>query len=109
MTATPLRSGISEHALSTEELPRFVKGWVLDGQYRQLSKQTLSLRQCICDRLIWWLRREGHSDCGQQEIKGFLHYVTIGHLEPGGRYGNAKLTEPVGTRTVKDTHGILRS
>ncbi|HWD38397.1 MAG TPA: tyrosine-type recombinase/integrase [Fimbriimonas sp.] len=90
-------------------MPRFINGWILDGQYRQLSKQTLILRRTYCERLSWWLNREGHEECGAPQIKGFLCYVTTGHTEPGGRYGIAGLTKPVRSRTVKDTHGILRS
>ncbi|MEQ1821730.1 MAG: tyrosine-type recombinase/integrase [Fimbriimonadaceae bacterium] len=109
MTNSALRSPVFEGVLSTSELPRFINGWILDGQYRQLSKQTLTARRCVTERLVWWLRREGLDGCSAAEIKGFLCYVTTGHTEPGGRYGIANLNKPVRTRTVKDTHGILRS
>jgi integrase len=109
MTKSPLRSPKSEGVLQTSDLPRFINGWILDGQYRQLSKQTLDARRAITERLVWWLKREDLAECGAQEIKGFLCYVTNGHTDPGGRYGIAGLTKPVRTRTVKDTHGILRS
>lgn len=109
MTNSALRSPISEGVLSTSDLPRFIHGWILDGQYRQLSQKTLETRRCVTDRLVWWLRREGFEGCSAAEIKGFLYYVTTGHKDPGGRYGIPTLTKPVGTRTVKDAHGILRS
>lgn len=109
MIQSALRSPVSEGEILPSDLPRFINGWILDGQYRQLSKQTLIIRRTICDRLVWWLDRERFDTCGSREIKGFLCYVTTGHEEPGGRYGNPLLTKPVTTRTVKDTHGVLRS
>jgi len=109
MIKSPLRSANSEGRLPAADFNRFINGWILDGQYRQLSKQTLEARRVVTERLTWWLRREGHDSCGAPEIKGFLCYVTTGHTDPGGRYGIAGLTKPVRTRTVKDTHGILRS
>jgi site-specific recombinase XerD len=109
MNKSPLRSPHSEGVLPTAELPRFINGWILDGQYRRLSKQTINARRSVCEHLVWWLNREGLDDCRALEIKGFLYYITNGHTDPGGRYGVPTLTKPVGTRTVKDTHGILRT
>lgn len=109
MTKSALRSPKTGASISTADLPRFITGWILDGKYRQLSPQTLDLRRSVCERLVWWLNREALDTCSSAEIKGFLCYVTTGHNDVGGRYGNPALTKPVRTRTVKDTHGILRS
>lgn len=109
MTKRPQRSGSSADAINVQELRKFGHGWILDGQYRQLSPLTAEARRNVLDHFFWWLGREQAVTCGALEIKGFLNYATIGHREPGGRFGAAKLTKPLRPRTVKDIYGILRS
>lgn len=109
MTKRPLRSAEIAASICVEDLRRFAQGWTLDGEYRQLSPLTTEARRNVLDHFFWWLNREGLTTCGSQEIKGFLHYATVGHKDPGGRYGVAKLTKPLRPRTVKDIYGILRS
>lgn len=109
MIKRPLRSADSAPAIPVEDLRRFAQGWTLDGQYRQLSPLTTEARRNVLGHFLWWLDREGAMTCDAQEIKGFLHYATVGHQDPGGRYGVAKLTKPLRPRTVKDIFGILRS
>ena len=109
MTKRPQRSAFSADPINVQELRKFGQGWILDGQYRQLSPLTAEARRNVLDHFFWWLARDQALTCGAQEIKGFLNYATIGHREPGGRYGVAKLNKPLRPRTVKDIYGILRS
>lgn len=90
------------------DLPKLRDGWLLDCRYRQLSANSLEFRKHVLDKLIWWLAREGCEVCGAMEFKAFLTYIPMGHLEPGGRWGNPRMTSPVRPRTVKDYHAHLR-
>jgi site-specific recombinase XerD len=95
--------------LTVSRLERFAEGWFLSGEINQNSPATLSLRRMIIKNLLWYLRREKNEVCGVMELRAFLAYVTSGHKEPGGRWGNPKQIKPVTPRTVKDYHGHLRT
>jgi len=107
MKQAPLRSVKNVELVRVEDLRRYADGWVLDGEYRQLSETTLIKRRGILDRLLWWLEKESQELCGPDEIKGFLRYVTTAHKDSEGRYGNPKLKKKLRTRTVKDIYCIL--
>lgn len=83
MVQTPLRSPISGVIIGLEDLRRFSKGWILDGEYRRLSPQTLELRRSTLAKLVWWLEHEKFTECGSFEIRGFISYVANGHKEKG--------------------------
>lgn len=91
------------------DLAFYGKNWLLDGEVRQHSVQVLSTRRLILSKLEWFLQTRGHEVCGQTELREFLAYLGRGHAEPGGRWGNPHLTQPVRPRTVKDYHGHLRT
>jgi hypothetical protein len=95
--------------LSVEALARFAAGWLLSGEISQHSQRTISNRCSIVDNLLWFLRKRRYETCGVSELRDFLAYVTNGHKEPGGRWGNPKLTRPVKPGTVKDYHAHLRT
>ena len=57
--------------------------------------------------LLWFLRREERPFCGRSEIRRFLAYLIKGHEEPGGRWGNPRLTKPVREGTVDTYFGHL--
>ncbi len=102
-TAAPVSAGIRLSGLAF-----YGKNWLLDGEVRQHSAQVLTTRRMILSKLEWFLQLRGHDVCGQTELREFLVYLTRGHAEPGGRWGNPHLTRPVRPRTVKDYHGHLR-
>ena len=104
-----LRLTDSESAISLSTLEKFAEGWFLSGEISQHSTATLSNRRLIVRNLLWFLRRKKHEECGLMELRAFLAYVTNGHKEPGGRWGNPQQTRPVTPRTVKDYHGCLRT
>ena len=41
-----------EAAISVEQLDRYAKGWLLDGEIRQLSQSTLDGRRIVIDKLL---------------------------------------------------------
>ena len=44
-------------SLTADILARHVEGWIADGQYRMLSRQSLSTRRLVAGKLLGWLRR----------------------------------------------------
>lgn len=96
-------------AIRASDLAYYGKIWLLDCEVRQHSSQVLYTRGLILSKLEWLLLLRGYDVCGPMQIREFLVYLTRGHLEPGGRWGNPHLTQPVRPRTVKDYHGHLRT
>ena len=87
--------GDSESSISRVNLKRFADGWLLDGDARQLSAQTLYARKFVVGKLLWYLTEHKFEQCGIPELRGFMAYCSNGHLEAGGRWGNPRETEKV--------------
>jgi site-specific recombinase XerD len=83
------------------ELQHAAEGWILDGRIRQLSARTLEARTDLVQKLLWYLRHREAPACGTRELRGFLAYLTGGHEEPGGRWGNPRMTKSVKPSTVE--------
>ena len=96
-------------SISVTDLERYADGWLLTGEIDQHSSRTLEARRSILDKLLWFLRQKQYTCCSTLELRQFLAYVTNGHKEAGGRWGNAQQTKPVRPRTVHTYHGHLRT
>src|SRR5438309_288484 len=90
----------TEAALSVEQLDRYAKGWLLDGEIRQLSAATLAGRRIVIDKLLWFLRQQEISVCGMMELRQFLAYISTGHEDADGRWGNPQLKKRVRPTTA---------
>lgn len=109
MQKTAHRFANSDATISVSELARYADGWFLDGEIRQHSKTTLASRRLIVSKLLWFLRQREYTTCGVLELRQFLAYISRGHEEKGGRWGNRLMTRPVRPRTVHTYHGHLRT
>jgi len=96
-------------SVPTAQLPALVEGWLLDGEIRQLSSQTLFFRRLLLDKLAWFLREKSFASCGKIELRAFLAYVASGNVPDGGRWGNSQQTRAVRPSTTKTYHGHLRT
>ncbi|HZT41462.1 MAG TPA: tyrosine-type recombinase/integrase [Chthonomonadaceae bacterium] len=96
-------------SVTVNDLERYAEGWLLAGEIDQHSSRTLDSRRSILNKLLWFLRQKELSCCGTMELRQFLAYLTNGHKEEGGRWGNAQQTRPVRPRTVHTYHGHLRT
>jgi site-specific recombinase XerD len=105
----PPRFAETDSALGLSTLEKFAEGWFLSCEIDQHSERTLYTRRDIVSKLLWFLRRKRCDDCGVMELRAFFAYLTTGHKEPGGRWGNPLMTKPVSPRTVKDYHCHLRT
>jgi site-specific recombinase XerD len=91
---------VSEYRLWAEE-------WILDGELRQLSLRTLAERRDLLEKLFWFLDREGRDTLGLKELKAFFHHLNNGHTDPGGRFGNPRLTAPLRPVSLRGWHIVL--
>jgi integrase/recombinase XerC len=109
MKQTALLSSTSAPAISLRDIEQCATGWLLDGQIRQLSTNTINIRRLVTEKLSWFLATNEYPTCGTLELRQFLAYVGLGHEQAGGRWGNAKRTRPVRPLTVLTYFGILRT
>jgi integrase/recombinase XerD len=105
MGYSPPRFIENEVALPVGTLEEQAAGWLDDGKYRQLSPRTLEARRDLVSKLLWFLRQREAERCGLMELRSFLAYMSRGHEEPGGRWGNPRLTKPVKPSTI-ETHFV---
>ena len=55
------------------------------------------------------MEEKKHDECDTDSLRLFMQHVQHGHKEPGGRWGNPRMTRPTTPRTAKNYHGILRA
>lgn len=96
-------------SVSSARLPRLIESYLLGGDISRHSERTLDARRDLLGKLVWFLKDRDISDCDEHALKLFLHHVTHGHKESGGRWGNPRCTRPTKPRTAKNYHGILRA
>lgn len=99
----------TECSLATAKILRCAEGCLFSGDIDQHSSRTIGARRDIIDKRLWFLKHKSFETCGTHELRQFLGYVTNGHKEPGGRWGNPHMTKPVRPRTVHTYHGHLRT
>ena len=103
-----LPSDIS-NSLPVSEFFSYAESWLLDCEMRQLSPRVLDLRRLILDKFQWFLRQREMATVNKLSIRAFLHYVSTGHQDAGGRWGNARNAKAVLPATVQMYHRHLRA
>jgi site-specific recombinase XerD len=109
MKKTAPRYAKTDDMISIKNLDRYGRGWLLDGEIRQLSNRTIEARTFLLDKLLWHLRRNESEGCGALELKQFLAYISTGHDDPEGRWGNSQCRTKVRPRTVETYFTNLRT
>ena len=104
-----LSDGTSEPSLPVAQLKRIVSSYLLMGDVAQHSNATTTARRDLLAKLIWFLENKNLDECDRHALVSFLSYVRHGHEEPGGRWGNPRMTRPTKPRTAKNYHSILRA
>jgi site-specific recombinase XerD len=108
MQKRPLHLSERPLAIPVPQLARFAEGWLLDGEIRQHSQQTLAMRRLLISKLLWFLEDRKQTECGVLELRQFFAYITNGHGSEGGRWNNPTRTRQVRPKTVKTYHNHLR-
>jgi len=106
-TAPPLAK--TGGRISTQELAGHVQGWLMDGRIRQWSARTLASRKDLLEKFLWFLKQQECESVGRAEVRAFLAYVSTGHEDAGGRWGNAACRAAVRPVTVVSYYNILRA
>jgi integrase/recombinase XerC len=106
--ATPDTATPHGGSISLEELQGFAADYLIECEYRQQTVSTLTFRRFLLGKLVWFLSTQGHQCCGQRELRLFLHYLSHGHEEPGGRFGNPRLTRPLRPVSLRDYYVHLK-
>jgi site-specific recombinase XerD len=107
-SAFPCNSS-TEEKLSLKELEDLAEDWLLQGEAKSLSTQTLTNRKLYLHNLFWFFQREGYVCIGRGELRCFFAYIPKGHLAPEGRWGNPKENTPVKPVTVKTYYCHIRT
>ncbi|HEY0074000.1 MAG TPA: hypothetical protein VGB77_07870 [Abditibacteriaceae bacterium] len=95
--------------LQARDVSRQIADWLFDCQFQQHSRRTIEFRKHVGEKLVWFLEREAHNQCGASELRRFLAHVTDGHLEPEGRWRNPKMKRPTRPATVHRYFRKLRT
>jgi site-specific recombinase XerD len=106
-TAPPFEK--SGGRISVADLQSHAHGWLLDGRIRQWSARTLASRKDLLEKLVWFLKQQECEAVGKPEVRAFLAYVSTGHENAGGRWGNAACRAAVQPVTVVSYYNILRA
>ncbi len=108
MSRRVLNLSKSDSGLEISEFAVLVGDWLLDNQLNQRSPATLFIRKNCLDKFLWFLERKEFTHVGPTELKSFLLYLTNGHTEEGGRFGNPKLVTPLKAISINGYFRVLR-
>ena len=101
MRKTAHYSTKTEAAIPVSDLARLCEDWIMDGQIRQLSGNTLANRRVFTGKLLWFLRQREFTACGTSELRALLAYLSSGHESEEGRWGNPRLKKCARPSTVQ--------
>ncbi len=96
-------------AVPTAELLSCVEEYLIHCEYLRQSPRTLEARRMFLKNLVWFLEHRQYPHCGVPELRRFFHYLQHGHEEPGGRWGNSRLTAPLRPVSIKDYYVGLQT
>lgn len=83
--------------------------WIDSGEYQQQqSPRTLEEKKGYIGRFFWFLELRKIEEVGVSEIRKFLAYLTNGHTEPGGRWGNPQCNKPMRPVSVRNYYVYLQ-
>lgn len=95
--------------IAAAEIPDLVEAWLLDCASAQHTRQSRADKTDKLAKFQWFLREKGFTECGPDELRRFFSYLANGHLEPGGKWGNAAMVNPVRPITAKGYYTVLQS
>jgi len=85
----------------------YIEGWLMDNEIRDLSTNTISFRKIVSNNLLWFIDDRKFVTCGINEMRQFLMYLSVGHTDPRGRWGNPQNKKAVSRRTKMDYQNTL--
>jgi len=85
----------ASEAISRARLETLANEWLMECGF-SCRASTVANRNFYVSKLLWFLDKKKLTLCDVSALRAFFHYLTHGHAEPGGRWGN-----PHETKTVK--------
>ncbi|HEX8238066.1 MAG TPA: tyrosine-type recombinase/integrase [Abditibacteriaceae bacterium] len=82
--------------------------WLRSGERRGQSPRTIECKKDFTEKFLWFLKHKEFEAVGAPEIEEFLHYLQVGHREPGGRWGNPQMTRPLRPVSICDYYRYCR-
>ena len=96
-------------SLPADQIGRIADDWLLECDFRHVSKTTISKYRTVVDHLVWFLSDLNLSQCGKRELQQFLIYLRNGHEDLRGRWGNCHLRKPASSGTAMTYFTVLRT
>lgn len=84
-----------------------IRDWLLDNEFRMLSKPTIDQRRQFCERLEWYLDEFGLSECDSNALRGFFSYLGADYTGTAGRWNNPRLKNQVRPVTIGTYHNCI--
>ncbi len=106
--ATPTSPG-AQSSISVSDLSKWIEKWFNRCHVRQFSDQAIANHRIVLEKLLWYLDDRKLHECGEDELMGFLAYVTNGHNDARGRWGNPRLREKASPGTVQTYYSRLHT
>jgi site-specific recombinase XerD len=95
--------------LPASRLAPLVESFVLASDIARHSERTLATKRERLGRIVWFAKREGWDTVSIVEMRAFFAYLNHGHKQPGGRWGNPRMTKPITSGRVKSYYSTLRA
>lgn len=104
----PQRSVLPRPLVPVTVIARYCEDWISEAEYLQQSPETIVGKRDALKKFLWWIEQNRCEDVGAREIRRYLVYIGNGHLQEGGRWGNAQMTKPASARTIQYYFNYLR-
>jgi hypothetical protein len=95
--------------LPLSDIEQMASLWLRTGERRGQSPRTIECKKDFFQKFIWFLKHKEFEAVGAPEIEEFLHYLHVGHLEPGGRWGNPQMIKPLRPVSICDYYRCCRT
>lgn len=94
--------------LSLASLEQELAAWLQDDRIQSHTPDTIDNHRRGGAKLVWFLKERRLRQCGPDEVRDFFDYLTTGHLEEGGRFGDGE-RRPLKPATLANYFAILRA
>lgn len=99
----------AQQGIRVQDLTNYLDDWNLESQLRKHTAQSVQSRKARISKFFWFLEHKGIEEVGTTQLKQFFLYLNEGHLEPGGRWDNRRMTEPMRPISVHAYFRILKA
>ena len=95
--------------LAATDLPMWIDQWLLACDISGHSETTTTRRRNLLKNLVWFCDHMEIIEVDTIALRNFMHYLANGHKQPGGRWGNATLTNPLRPQSLFTYHKEMKT